>query len=214
MMQPDRTREHSRKKAVARRYKSLGYDVTERPTPDLLPEFLQGMTPDVVARSESDNVVIEVKMHASLKGSNDLVSLADRISRQRDWRLELIVLDDDGKDQPPNSEVVFERMLESARLASSIKLFDVAYVYLIAVLSRTAQEVARRHGVRNRYRTDQALLEDLGFKGVVPQEIVEASLAAISIRNSVVHATGDETNISEQSVQALVRLCERLRHFI
>lgn len=126
----------------------------------------------------------------------------------------MIVLDDDGKDQPRNSEVVFERMLESARLASSIKLFDVAYVYLIAVLGRTAQEIARRHGVRNRYRTNQALLEDLGFKGVVPQEVVEASLAAISIRNSVAHATGDETDISEQSVQALVRLCERLRHFV
>lgn len=213
MMQPDRTREHSRQKAVARRYKSLGYDVTERPAPDLLPEFLQGMTPDVVARSESDNVVIEVKMHASLKGSNDLVNLADRISEHPDWRFELVVLDDDENGRVVNGEAVFEQMLESASYASSMKMFNMAYVYLTAILGGLAEEVAKGHGVRVDHKSVEALMGDLGFKGVVTQDIVEESLAAFSVRNSIVHAFRERTDVSENDVEALANLCERLRQF-
>ncbi len=75
MLQPDQDREHRAQKTVARRYKSLGYDVVEHPAPDRLPSFLRGVTPDIVARSDSDNVIIEVKRHASLKGSNDLAAI-------------------------------------------------------------------------------------------------------------------------------------------
>ncbi len=85
MLQPDQDREHRAQKTVARKYKSLGYDVVEHPAPDRLPSFLRGVTPDIVARSDSDNVIIEVKRHASLKGSNDLVNLADRISGYPNW---------------------------------------------------------------------------------------------------------------------------------
>lgn len=211
MLQPDRTRERGRQKAVARKYKSLGYDVTERPTPDLLPEFLQGMTPDVVARSESDNVVIEVKRHAALKGSNDLVNLADRISKHPNWRFELVVLDDDENDWAPTSGVLFEQMLESARHASSMKLFNAAYVLLTAILGGVIEAIAKRRGVRIEHKSAKALLESLGFKGVVPQDLVEESLAAFATRNSVVHALGEKTDVSENDVEALASLCERLK---
>lgn len=210
-LQPNRSREQNRRKAVAERYKSLGYEVTELPVADRLPEFLRDVAPDIVACSESDNVVIEVKKHASLKGSNDLVNLADRVSGHPDWRFELVVLDDDDDDQADISEAAFEQLISEAGRVSSLKLFDVAFVYLTAVLGRTAQEVAKKHGIKGNYATDQALLEKLGFKGVVPQEVVEEALAAFSVRNSLVHASGERPGASEESVKALMRLCECLR---
>ena len=210
-LQPDQDREHRAQKTVARRYKSLGYDVVEHPAPDRLPSFLWGVTPDIVAQSESDNVIIEVKRHASLKGSNDLVNLADRISGHPNWRLELVVLGDRESDQSANSEVNFSHLLEKVKLASSIKLFDVAHVYLTAILVGTAYGIARRYGVKVRHKVDRALLEDLGFHGILPQDVVEASLAALSVRNSVAHASGEMASVSEEDVEALVRLCERMR---
>ncbi len=211
MLQPDQDREHRAQQTVARRYKSLGYDVVEHPDPDRLPGFLRGVTPDIVARSESDNVIIEVKRHASLKGSNDLVNLADRISGHPNWRFELVVLEDRESDQSASSEISFDRLLEKVSLANSVRLFDLSYVYLTIILSKTAVGIARRHGVKTRNKTDLVVLEDLGFKGILPQEVVEASLAALSVRNSVAHASGETARVSEEDVEALVRLCEHMR---
>jgi len=123
----------------------------------------------------------------------------------------LVVLGDRESDQSANSEVNFSHLLEKVKLASSIKLFDVAYVYLTAILVGTAYGIARRYGVKVRHKVDRALLEDLGFHGILPQDVVEASLAALSVRNSVAHASGEMASVSEEDVEALVRLCERMR---
>jgi len=123
----------------------------------------------------------------------------------------LVVLEDRESDQSARSEVNFEHLLEKVRLASSVKLFDMAYVYLTAILVRTTHGIARRYGVKARHKVDRALLEELGFKGILPQDIVEASLAALSVRNSVAHTSGEMASVSEKDVEALVRLCERMR---
>ncbi len=115
-----------------------------------------------------------------------------------------MVLEDRERDQSASSEVNFDRLLEKVRLASSVKLFDMAYVYLTAILVRTAYGIARKYGVKAHYEVDRALLEDLGFKGILPQDVVEASLAALSVRNSVAHTSGEMASVSEQDVEALV----------
>lgn len=211
MLQPNSDREHRAQKMVARRYKSLGYDVVEHPTADQLPNFMQDVTPDLVARSDVDNVVIEVKRHAALKGSNDLINLADRVSGHPNWRFELVVLKDSESDQAKNSEISFDDVIDKIRLAGSIKLFGLAYVYLTGILIRYVYELARIYDVKIVQKTDQTLLEELGFKGILPQEVLESSLAALSTRNSVIHISGDTASVSEEDVEALVRLCDRMR---
>ena len=208
--EPDRSSEDRKQKAVARKYRALGYSVDERPAPERLPDFLQGAAPDIVARSEADNVIIEIRTRASLKGSNDLVTLAERVSGRPDWRFELVVLGN-GDGQQASSEAAFDHMLERVKAVSSLKLFDVAYVYLAAVLVTAAQEAARRHGMKPGRKTDRSLLDELGFKGILPAEVVEASLAALATRDAIVHAVEAEGSVSEDDVAALTRLCERLR---
>ena len=53
MSQINHVAERSAQKRVARKYKSLGYEVIENPGPDLLPDFMRGVVPDIVARSKS-----------------------------------------------------------------------------------------------------------------------------------------------------------------
>lgn len=77
---------------VAQKYRLLGYEVEENPDSALLPEFMRGVRPDILARSKLDNVVVEVKEGSALKGSNDIVGIARRISEHPEWRFELVVL--------------------------------------------------------------------------------------------------------------------------
>lgn len=87
----------------------------------------------------------------------------------------------------------------------------MAYVYLTTILVGAAREIAWRRGIKTLHKVDRILLEDLGFKGIVPQDVVKASLTALSTRDSVFHVSGEMANVSEEDVEALVRLCERMR---
>ncbi len=211
MTHVDETIEVRAQKKVARRYKNQGYDVLENPEPDHLPEFLRGIAPDIIARSQSDNVVIEVKSHASLKGSNDLVSIAELVSGLPGWRFELVVPDDNKIDQPANSGVDYERLLEKVRIAASAGLFDMAYVYLVNVLAKAARDLAARYNIKSDGKTDRSLLIDLGFKGVLPEELLQQCLSSLSMRSRLVLALDEKENPSEDDLKDLLRLCEQLQ---
>lgn len=93
MVQTRQNTEGLAQQRIARKYKLLGYEVLENPEADLLPEFMHGVSPNIVAQSNSDNVIIEVKTNSSLKGSNDLIGIAERVLSHSDWRFELVILD-------------------------------------------------------------------------------------------------------------------------
>jgi uncharacterized protein YutE (UPF0331/DUF86 family) len=198
-------------KKVARKYKVLGYDVLENPDPRLLPEFMRGITPDIIARSKSDNVIIEVKNHTSLKGSNDLISIAERVSGHPEWRFELVVLDENENDQFADSGMEYERLLDKIQIATSVRLFDVAYVYLVNVLVETTRDLAGKYNIKYRGKTDRDLLIDLGFKGVLPKELLQQCLSSLSRRDKLAHALGEVDNPSADDLKDLLWLYEQLK---
>ena len=200
-------------KRVARKYKALGYRVEENPGPDLLPDFMRGVTPDIVARSDSDNVVIEVKRHVALKGSNDLVGIAERLSDHPDWRFELVVMDD-ADSRGRTSDADDAMMLMRVEAATRHQLFDLAFVYLANVLVRLAVDLAKGNGIQVAGRTDRDLLLELGFKGAVPGVMLEDCLSALAVRNNLAHAPGVTGIPSMDDVQNLLRLCEGLRQLL
>ena len=138
---------------VARQYKALGYDVLEQPASELLPAFMQGVRPDIVARSTSDNVVIEVKTPASLKGSNNFVGIAERVSHHPDWRFELVVLGEE--ERLDRSEADHERLLATVRVAVEAGQTEVAYAFLVDVVVETARHLAGVHGIRPGGKSDR-----------------------------------------------------------
>jgi len=211
MVQVDRVMERSAQRRIARKYKTLGYEVLENPGPDLLPDFMRGVAPDIVARSSSDNVVIEVKQHASLKGSNDLVGIAERVSGHPDWRFKLVVVDE-AENIKSNSDEDYKKLLEKVNIATSYQLFDMAFVYLVNVLVRTAHDLAKKSGIPTT-KADRSLFLDLGFKGVLPNDLLELCLDALSTRNNLVHAL-DRTSPSADDVQSLLRLYEVLKQLL
>ena len=102
------------RQTAARQYRKLGYDVVECPSGDQLPPFLRGLSPDLIATSEADRVVLEIKRAADLKGSNELKELAAAVDQHTGWRFELIALGPSPRDVVPPSETTLDRLTERA----------------------------------------------------------------------------------------------------
>ena len=157
----------------ARKYRTLGYEVLENPGPDRLPDFMRGVTPDIIARSRRDNVAIEIKRHASLKGSNGLVGIAERVSGRPDWRFELVVFDDADDAASPLPGTDHEHLRTMVRTANRHGLFEMAYVYLVHMIACAVQDLAKKNQISLRDKSDRTLLLDLGFRGIVPDRLLE-----------------------------------------
>ena len=196
---------------VARKYKLLGYEVLESPGADRLPEFMQGMRPDIVARSALDNVVIEVKPRSALKGANDLVDMAERVSGHPDWRFELVVLDEGERGRRPGAGPSRDDLFRTVQAAADARLTDVAAVYLAQVLVTAARDLARRHKAAVRGRADRVLFTELGFHGVLPQALVQRCLAVLDRRNDLVHAPNGGEPPSMPELRDLLELCEQVK---
>lgn len=198
---------------VARKYRLLGYDVQENPQADVLPEFMRGANPDIVAQSKSDNVVIEVKRRSSLKGSNDLVGIAERVSNRPGWRFELVILDEEDRTWSADPATDYDSLLQKVQAATRARLPDMAYAYLTYILSAAARDLARKYKVKPEDKTDRSLFTDLGFKGILPETLTQECLSVLSIRDSLVH-TPSGGGPSEADLKRLLHLCGQLREFL
>ena len=198
---------------VARKYKLLGYEVLESPRADRLPEFMQGTRPDIVARSALDNVVVEVKPHSALKGANDLVAMAERVSSHLDWRFELVVLDEDEQGRQLGAGPSGDDLFRTVQAAADARLTDVAAIYLAQILAMAARDLARRHKVAVRGKDDRALFTELGFHGVLPQALMQRCLAVLDRSNDLIHTPNGREPPSVVELNDLVELCEQVRGF-
>ncbi|RYC32306.1 hypothetical protein D3273_09775 [Lichenibacterium minor] len=214
MARGEAARERDAQRRVARRYRMMGYDVVERPSPEVLPDFMDGILPDVVARSVSDNVVVEIKTHASLTGSNDLVAMAEKVSAHPDWRFELVVMDDATTAAAEISDAEFEARLARARHAAEVGSADVAFAFLVQLIAIVARDLAGRNGVGQRGKSDRDVLIDLGFEGIVPPPLLERCLAAVGQAAERMRMTGSDAVPSSEAVAELSDLCDGLRQLL
>jgi hypothetical protein len=209
MSKPLDITEQRKLQAVARRYKRDGYRVTI-PEPGMpLPAFLEGYAPDLIAESENDRVVIEVKQNSALLGSNDLRELADRVASEPGWRFELVTIPSVEKLSIPAAERI-DYIAERARQALRVGLPDAAYTYAFSVVEVLLNDLARQNGLDDAKMPLAKLVRDLVSRGVIPHETLDAIEQARAIRNRVVHA--DEQIVpSVADVERLLALGQRLR---
>jgi len=199
----DEDSERRAQRRIARKYRALGYDVQEQPAADLLPAFLHGVAPDLIARDGSDHVVIQVKRNAALKGSNDLIHLAALVSGQPGWRFELVVLDDRETEPAADADIDVDRAREKVTAAINAGLVDIAHVYLADILVRTARDLAEIHRVRSDNKSDRDLFADLALRGILPQALLQQCLDALAAR--------DDERAPAADLDALFYLCEQLQ---
>ena len=107
-----------RRLEVKREYEEEGYRVVLEPRGADLPEFLSQFSPDLIAYSEMENVVVAVKTRSTLVGSADLLALTTAVNARPGWRIDLDVTNPQngpiaatGSPLPPE---LWERLTERA----------------------------------------------------------------------------------------------------
>ena len=67
-------------------YAQQGYEVSVEPSPRELPEFLRTLAPDLIARRDGENIVVEIK--TSSPASFEAVQrLAGELEHRAGWKL-------------------------------------------------------------------------------------------------------------------------------
>lgn len=175
--------EYAKLVAVARQYRREGYQVTVPSRGGSLPAFLDGMAPDLVAEREDDKVVVEIKRADQVAGSNDLVTLAERIEGQSGWRFEFISV-------PAPVEI---SLLEEGSLDSDVidqlmgqGAFRAAYLLRFAELENILSWAMAAEG-RRPAPDLPAVVGRLVSLGALPGEILPEVRYAATVRARIVH---------------------------
>ena len=104
----------------------------------------------------------------------------------------------------------YKELLEKVQIATSVHLPDMAYIYLVSVLVARAYDLAAKHNMKFKDKTDKSLFSDLGFRGVLPDALTEECLSALLIRNGLAHTFNGAAKPSDKDLIRLLQLCRKL----
>ena len=135
-------------RAIARRYERDGYRVTIPARGEALPGFPEGFAPDLIAESDTDRVVVQIKQSRAVRGANDIEALAEHVAGRPGWRFELVTIKVREASPWPVSGR-FALIADRARQAIGLGLDDVGYVYAVQGLEMLLKETALRNGTRD-----------------------------------------------------------------
>jgi hypothetical protein len=203
------TLEEREVRSIARRYKRKGYVVSIPSQGAVVPEFLVGFAPDLIAESENDRVVIEVKRRQGLLASNEIQEVAERVSREPGWRFELVTV---RSDEPPLalSADRIENIENRVRQLISLGLKDFAYLSVWAVIEVLLSDLATQSGSRVNRSDVLGWARDLAFNGIISGEMRGTIERVCRLRNEVVHGASD-ARPSERQIDEILALLRELR---
>jgi hypothetical protein len=207
-------REAETLRRVAEEYRARGYTVHIEPQDELLPPFLSGLRPDLVAQKPGDNVVVEVKHGHGRAYGERLRPIAERVAAQPGWRFTLVVEPERGEPNlaagfapPIGLEEIRDRLRRARELARGSQhdaAFLLAWTSLEAALRRIAERAVLPIGTFSL----SALIRELQSSGEIDASQYERAMEALGTRNALVH--GLAGTVGEDRVRALDALAREL----
>src|SRR6516225_10112778 len=85
-------------------YAQQGYQVSVEPSPRELPEFLRTLAPDLIARRDGENIVVEVKT-SSPASFEQVQQLARALEHRAGWKLQVVYADLPDPEWAPPAEL-------------------------------------------------------------------------------------------------------------
>lgn len=177
---------------LAREYRSKGYAVYVEPKGDTLPDFLSEYSPDLIAVKEDESVVIEVKTKETLATTPKLRALADTISHEEGWRLDLVITNPRQTNEshrpagPSDLESVLTRLAEAEHLAHSGSS-EAGMLLTWSAAEGLLRFGARRAGLVTENATAIHLAAQLYSHGLIGDSSYRAVKDNVATRNSLVH---------------------------
>ncbi len=193
---------------IAEDYKKRGYDVTIAPSPKNLPPFLSNFTPDIVALSHSESVVIAIKSFHKSRPTNYWRELANTIQNHPGWRFELVI---DSRREPPPSIAPeqISRLLEEGQRLTKENILDAALLVTWAATEAAMRLASKVYEVELPDYRPTTVVSRLYTDGILEREEYEFLMSCIKIRNSYAHGYRGET-IQPGFIQRLNEIASRL----
>lgn len=201
---------------LARSYEAQGFAVKTAPATGDIPFDLGGYRPDLLAEKEGQHLIVEVKKAGVPLSVDRLQTLAEIIRQHAGWRLLLVPTDEEGPSQPLSnaSELVsWQAVAERAGRADHLLRLgetDAAFLMLWSALEAMLRRHAEQVGLPIGRLSTAALLNYLYSQGELSYEQFEQALAALQVRNQLVH--GFEAAEATQEARPLHTLVAHLLH--
>jgi REase_AHJR-like protein/ribonuclease HepT-like protein len=194
---------------LQRSYEARGFKFHINPSRELVPPFLAGYTPDVIAVGpDGGGIVIEVKRQRTPATDRPLAELAKKVAEQNGWEFRAIYTNP-SSERPdeiakPTAEQIDARLQEIQVLADTGH-YAPALIFGWATLESLAR-MASGSGSSRGYSPIQAV-QALAEEGYLEQEEAQRLREMARLRSAVVH--GDfSVNVSAEQVEFLL---EQLR---
>jgi len=183
--------EETRLRELAREYKRQGYRVTLEPEPKELPRQLRGFQPDLIATSDEESVVVEVKSRQTLAESTEILGLARVVRDMPSWRFDLIMTNPKDAEtlveaRPPQPELVRQRADNVASLLDTGNL-EAALLLAWSAMEGAVRTLGSELVPDSSSRPISYLLRALYSQGNISQRQFEFLDSLEDVRNAISH---------------------------
>jgi hypothetical protein len=194
---------------VAERYRARGYAVEIHPSLGTLPAFLEGHQPDLIARGPRESVVVELKVGTQTSVADRLRDLAERVSREKGWRLSLVFVDPKTADlserEAPSLGLVEGRLRNANQLAREGQI-EAAFLLLWSALEGLLRARGQQAGLPLENLPPSALIRELYSAGELSREHFDLLLRLLPARNELVHGFGSTNGVDFDSLRAVTEM--------
>ena len=192
------------------RYRRRSYDVVEQPRGDGLPEFLRGLSPDLVVRKEDDCAVVVIKTREEVVGSNEIVELAAKVDAQPGWRLEFVSLGRRKVAAAGPSEQGLEQLMASALAVYDAGERNLALISLVSVAEELLRDVALEQRIRTPDQDIRTIIGALEFEGLIDEATTSVLERAWERRNELVHGGMAAMGPNREEMDRIVDACREV----
>lgn len=194
----------------ARQYKAEGYHVYVEPSGSILPDFLHGFRPDLIAQRSDRSVIVEIRSPGKVRRSDYWRDLSEAVQQHPDWHFELIV-------NAPQDNMAKGRSLSAAEirqlLEQSEQMAQQNAISASLLLAWSALEATMRQALHNADAQPPdlkpaTLVSRLYTEGLVDRTDYDFLLSAMRQRNAVAH--GFYQRIVVNNIQRLRSIAQEL----
>jgi hypothetical protein len=208
--------EHRRLLELAREYEAQGYQVLLEPPPEMRPAFLANFRPDMLALSHDENVVVEVRSHATLASEDDLVALTQAVNAIPGWRLDLVVTNPrsispaNGDAEELSHAEIQERVVQVQTLLGSNQE-DAAILLAWSTTEAALRLLARQKNISLETNQPGFIVKKLFSLGLLSWDDYQLLQESLRFRNLIVHGYRSPDPKSEVIRKLMVKVAELLK---
>lgn len=199
---------------IASRYEGQGYETVLEPSKSVIPFDLGSYRPDLLARKDGENLIIEVKASRSNVAVDHLKNIAEIVASEKGWRFLLVTADDGSLNVDsdvtnkfvPISEVL-QKIQEAERLASSSHP-EAAFLFLWANLEAVLRIRAEMVSLPIDRLPSVSLFKHLYSQGELSIEQYNKITRFREYRNRVAH--GFQAEVSTELVEDMIHFIREL----